>query len=1411
MTEYKNIDVLFEVSWEVCNKVGGIHTVVATKAYTIEKQLKDNYILIGPYLHRDDDNIPEFIEDKNIFKAWRRNLREQGLNVKIGRWDILGKPLVFLVDFSPLFQKRNEIFTELWNDYKLDSITGQWDYIEPAMFGYAAGMVIKEFYDFQLSTSQKVVAHFHEWMTASGLLFLKKHSPTIATAFTTHATILGRSIAGNNLPLYNLLDKVNPEQKAKEFNIYAKYSMEKLAAANADVFATVSEITGREAKYFLDKEPHVITPNGFESNMVPDDDEYATIRQKSYNKLKEVAEALFGYKLSENVKFISTSGRYEFKNKGFDVFISSLAKLNQKANFDKEVVAYIFVPANNYGPRKDLLEVLNNKSNQPLPNNNITHYLHDAEYDPILNRIREMGLTNDKNHKVKVIFVPAYLNGNDGIFNIKYYDLLTAIQVTAFPSYYEPWGYTPLESLAFKIPTITTDLAGFGAWISRAHIETGDCISVIHRDDNNFDEVVEKITSVLITCSYKSSAEYENEKANASFVARSAQWKNLAKYYFDAYTIAIENKNIRAKDIQITKEPKKIVTLPKIHVSKPKYRTTSVIPNVPEELKNLEKLAKNIWWEWNHQAIELFEMIDPELWAVSERNPSRFLKEISYDRLIRLRSNNEFIDKYNSVIEQFENYMNTPYDSNLPTVAYFSMEFGLTNSLKIYSGGLGILAGDYLKQASDRAMKMIGVGLFYRYGYFTQKFSIRGEQIDEYTPANYSELPMELMRDKSGKPILVNVGLPGRNVFLQIWRINVGRVPLYLLDSDIEKNSEEDRQITHKLYGGDKENRLKQEIILGVGGIRAIRALGISVDVYHSNEGHSAFINLERIRQYIYNRKLTFNEALEMVRCSTLFTTHTPVPAGHDTFPEDLLMTYLGHYPERLNISWEEFVKLGKLKVEDKVEEFSMSNLAANLSQEINGVSWLHGEVTKDMFKGLWNGFFPEELHIGYVTNGVHYSTWLSDEIRNLNQKYAPNVDLNISNNPKDWNFIYNVDDKEIWQIKNKLRNELVKFVKKRINSEMSRQNKSPQQIVAIQNKLNENTLTIGFARRFATYKRAYLLLENTQRLDKLLNNPKYPVQIIFAGKAHPRDKQGQELIQRIIEISKLPQFLGKIIFIEGYDIEVAKKLVQGVDIWLNTPTRPLEASGTSGMKATLNGTPNFSVLDGWWVEGYRENAGWALPLEKTFENDIFQNQLDAEMIYDTLENDIIPKFYERSQDDIPHKFVQVIKNAIVQVAPFYTTTRMLDDYIDKYYLKLAERKKMLRKNDYDIAKKISAWKKRMQIAWENINILSVKSPEAEDGELQVGNDYLFEIELELNETPPEDIKVEFLIIDNTGKKEALLKKETMKMVEYVNKRAKYQLIFTPTKAGVYNYTFRLLPHNDLLPHQQDFPLVRWI
>jgi phosphorylase/glycogen(starch) synthase len=1404
------VEFIFETSWEVCNKVGGIHTVISTKALNVVNELGDDFILIGPDVWREDVKNPEFIPDELLFADWQRKAAAEGLRVKTGRWNIAGKPIVILIDFTGYFGQQNEIFAGFWETYKLDSITGQWDYVEPALFGFAAGKVIESFSTFYLE-HHTIVAQFHEWMTGTGVLYLKKFAPWIATSFTTHATVLGRCIAGNNRPLYGRMDEYNPVMVAKEFNVTAKQSLEKIAAAESDVFTTVSEITSRECSHFLGKDVDIVTPNGFENSFVPASEVFDQVRLTARKKLREVAEAVLGSALSDDPVFIVNSGRYEFRNKGIDIFIDSLGEIQKKDNISREIVAFILIPAYHKGPRNDIVDILYNNGPANEGDRYLTHSLHYQSSDPILQRIISNHLDNDPASKVKIIFVPSYLNGNDGIFNIPYFDLLIGFDLSVFPSYYEPWGYTPLESLMFSIPTVTTSLSGFGLWVMNYYENPGNGISVIDRTDDNEGQVISEIRKFVTQFVALDKAGTDEARAKARDISQIAEWDSLVSYYFKAYEHALEASRDRRGE---PREFTRFVESHEIIVRKPHqvpvWKAIYVQSEVPQKLIFLKELANNLWWSWNMDAELLFKRMDPSLWEDVKHNPKLLLEKMDYKRLLVLEDDDEFVADLRKVYDNFRSYMDRPADPVRPSVSYFSMEFGIHPCLKIYSGGLGILAGDYLKEASDSNANITGIGLLYRYGYFTQKIGPRGEQLALYEAEEFSRLPINRVKDAEGNSLNVYLQWPGREVRIRVWEAMVGKVRLVLLDTDCDDNSQEDRSVTHHLYGGDNENRLRQELILGIGGIRALEAMGIRTDIYHSNEGHSAFISFERLRLLIDNHHLTFLEALESIRSSTLFTTHTPVPAGHDAFEEDMLRKYISHYANRLNISWSELMALG-LCENDPDRKFNMSYLATRMSQEVNGVSKLHGQVSQDMFNKLWPGYLKEELFIGYVTNGVHHPTWTAPEWRQVYAEITGDVNFDQADRSL-WDRLYNLDDKRIYDIKNSLKKTLFTNIRKKLQADMIEKHVSPRTLLNISTHLNEKTLTIGFARRFATYKRAGLLFRDIDRLEKIVNNPDKPVQFIYAGKAHPNDGGGQDLIKRIYEISQMPKFSGKVIFLENYDIEMAKYLVSGVDIWLNTPTRPLEASGTSGEKAVMNGTLHFSVLDGWWVEGYRAFAGWALPKKRTFANQDLQDDIDAETIYNMLEYEIVPAYYSYNEKGVPVEWISHIKNTMVKIAPEFTMKRMLDDYYEKYYFRLSDRHGKMDENNFERARELAAWKKTMREEWDNIEVLNYSFEKSKDNVYRSGQDYTAEIALNVNKIPNENVGVEFIITQmNKQGEHRFVASEELKLISCKKGKCLYRTHLVPEKAGSFFYGIRIYPKHKDLPHKQDFYLLRWI
>ena len=844
------------------------------------------------------------------------------------------------------------------------------------------------------------------------------------------------------------------------------------------------------------------------------------------------------------------------------------------------------------------------------------------------------------------------------------------------------------------------------------------------------------------------------------------------------------------------------------YANAPQWKEVTIKSTLPAELKCLDELAHNMWWAWNYEARDMWKSLDKDLYEEVGHNPVMLLDRLSYERKEAIVKDKAIMERVKAVYKKFREYMDVAPDATRPSVAYFCMEYGINQVVKIYSGGLGMLAGDYMKEASDSNVNMCGVGFLYRYGYFKQTLSMDGQQIAQYDAQNFNSLPVERVLDENGQPMVIDDPYMNYQVHAYVWVMNVGRIKLYLLDTDNEMNSEFDKPITHALYGGDNENRLKQEILLGIGGMLTLKKLGIKKDIYQCNEGHAALCNLQRLIDYI-KEGLSFNEALELVRASSLYTVHTPVPAGHDYFDESLFGKYMGGYPSMLGISWDEFIGMGRTNPEDHSERFCMSTFACNTCQEVNGVSKLHGWVSQRMFAPIWKGYYPEESHVGYVTNGVHFPTWTATEWRKVYAKYFDKNYIYDQSNESLWHSIYNVPDAEIWETRMALKKKLVDYIREKFAATWLKNQGDPSRVVTLLESITPNALYIGFCRRFATYKRAHLLFTDLERLSKIVNNPERPVKFIFSGKAHPADGAGQGLIKRIFEISQRPEFLGKIIFLEDYDMQLARRLVSGVDIWMNTPTRPLEASGTSGEKAEMNGVVNLSVLDGWWVEGYRQGAGWALKQERTYQNQGYQDQLDAATIYSLLENEILPLYYNRNEQGFSEGWIKTIKNSIATIAPHYTMKRQLDDYYDKFYTKEAANFKKLSADNNRLAKELAAWKEAVAQRWDSIRVVSKDDSVLYGAE--TGKKYTLRYVIDeqgLNDA----IGLELVSIktDKNGEEHIFSKRE-FEVVGHEGNNYTFEATFEPDVAGSFKSCVRMYPKNENLVYREDFCYVKWL
>jgi starch phosphorylase len=842
----------------------------------------------------------------------------------------------------------------------------------------------------------------------------------------------------------------------------------------------------------------------------------------------------------------------------------------------------------------------------------------------------------------------------------------------------------------------------------------------------------------------------------------------------------------------------------------------AVFPTMPRRIARLHELAYNLWFAWNADAQALYAAIDPALWAACEHNPVRVLEAVAPDRLAAVAEDGAFVARYDQVLAHFDAYMHpnsTWYSRTHPetatrTIAYFSAEFGLHESLPIYSGGLGILSGDHCKEASDLGLPLVGVGFLYPQGYFRQRITGTGAQQAIYEKLSFSHMPVHAATDTSGQELMVSVDLPGRKVFAKVWRLQVGRIPLYLMDTDVAPNSAADRTLSARLYGGDHEVRIAQEIMLGIGGVRALRALNVDPQVWHMNEGHSAFMGLERCRELVQGGGLSFTEACEVEAANAVFTTHTPVAAGNDVFGVDLVDRYFRDFWPQLGIDRERFLNFARQDFEWG-QGYSMTVLALRLAAQHNGVSRLHGAVSRQMWRFLWPGVEADEVPISSITNGVHTATWLAPELSALYAQYLGEDWYDHLDEPPRWEGVADIPDAELWWAHQERKAALIEYARARIARQRMRVGEGGAQVAAAAQLLDPEALTLGFARRFATYKRATLLFRDPERLARLLDNAARPVQIVFAGKAHPNDKPGQEFIRQVYEYSRDPRFAGKVVFLEDYDIEMARYLVSGVDVWLNTPIRPHEASGTSGQKASLNGVPNCSIIDGWWEEGYNGANGWAIGEQREYADDETRDETDAQVLYATLEEAIVPAYYEERQDGVPHQWTAIMKEAIRTLAPAFSMRRMLKDYAEQLYQPALRLGQQIDADRFHLARELAAWKQRVAAAWEEV-ALHASGPL--EGQVAIGQTVPVEALVHLGALNPDDVEVTLVAaLDENGTLRAL-HSTAMKPDGRLGAggERRYTAELTPSESGSLVYGVRVRPSHPALAHPFELGLVRW-
>jgi phosphorylase/glycogen(starch) synthase len=1408
---------LFEISWEVCNMVGGIHTVLLTKMADAQARYGDDYVTIGP-------DIAHMVHAPSVFEEelWEPRLlltlADTGVHVRMGRWKIPERPKTLLINYSDLYQRKDQILAHYWERYKLDSLFGEWDYYDPVLFGHAAGMVIERYFlHLLLPNRQEAVVHSHEWMAAAAVLHLHEHVPEVGTVFTTHATTLGRALAATRQKP-TLESGHTPQQLARETHCTAKHSMETVAAHVSDVFTTVSQMTAEECESLLGRAPDAVLANGLGDGFPGPQALTQEARGRARAKLFDLAERVTHDRYDrEATLLIASSGRYEYVNKGIDVFLRALANLRDRLGKESPVriVAFGMFPGAHSGPKRKLLS----SSPDDTTPDNCTHDLRDAEHDPIQRELSALSLRNERGSAVHFIQVPVYLSNTDPLITASYYELLPGFDLSAFPSYYEPWGYTPQEAIAFGVPSVTSDLAGFGRWVLNQGNFEQSGVHVLPRVHRSAEDAGTDLGAFFASFVHKKLEERGELALSARATSGRARWRDLIGAYFEAQNRALEKAAQRgqtmprARYTELAQRRVLVTSTPGGDVTA-HMRPFMVASELPQSLAPLRKLAKNLWWSWQPDARQLFHDLDAKLWEARRADgPLAFLERVPSTRLREAAQDGEYMARVTRASSEFDELLHTAKPTE---IAYFCMEFGLETHLHLYSGGLGVLAGDHLKTASDLNLPLCAVGLAHQSGYFRQNIDNHGRQESLADPNDFGALGAELVRTPSGEPLIVEVPFPGRSIRIRTWQVMVGRIALYLLDTQVEGNRPEDRAITDRLYGGDASVRLSQELVLGIGGHRLLGAMGKLPPVFHMNEGHSSFLVLARLVHHIQVDGLKFAEALDYVRHTTIFTSHTPVPAGHDRFDEALARPYLAPFESALHIDWNELLQLGK-PIERNIpdDKFGTTELAIRGALRINGVSKIHGRVMREMFRDGFPGYHHEEIPIGSITNGVHVPTWVAPSMQLLfANKVGPDFREHLSSEAR-FSALRNLDDAELWRTHLSLREELFRWLKTHVKTTWQRRRVSPDKILRALDVFDQEPLVLGFARRFAPYKRADLLFHDVQRLSQILFAQR-PVIVVYGGKAHPRDGLGQDILRRIVDLSLHPNLLGRVFVIENYDMDVARKLVAGCDVWLNTPTRPLEASGTSGMKAAMNGCLNLSVPDGWWAEGYNGQNGWIIGDSEGDAELELQNSYDSHALYALLENEVVPAFSSRNEQDLPETWLALMKESMATSVPWFSSQRMLEEYHRRYYAPAVHDAKTLRDRDFHALYELRALKRHLLASWPLVEFTDVRIEGLSDDRVVLGTALEVQAELRHPGLDPGLLDVEIVVAHGpvTGKLERF---ETVGMQRTEARdspdKSRWRGRFACAEAGPHALALRVVPRN---VHSEgdvelELDLVRWL
>jgi len=1411
-------DFVFELSWEVCNMVGGIHTVIQSKAQEMRDQFDDNYVCVGPHIPHQIGSTPVFREEiwnSSIYKMIL-DFSAQQVTCRMGRWNIPGEPKVLLIGFNDLLPQKDRILAHYWEKYGVNSIFGGHDYLEPVLFSHAAGLLIEQIFNRGLFLENKrVLVHCHEWMTACAFLHLKETAPEVASVFTTHATILGRTLSSRNdqrlLETY-FLDR-QPSQWARETGVESKHSVECTAAREADCFTTVSETTSEECSSVLGKRPDQVVHNGLSAE-VPDRRLLEpALKLQMRRRLLEIAEEVTGYTYDPaRSDIVVTSGRYEFRNKGIDLFLEAMLDLRERMSSRdtrRKTLAVVMCPAGHLQriyPRKADFHT--------------THQLVDPENDPTLQTLRLRNHQNGPDDPVHVIFLPLYLSGADSSIKEGYWELLSAADVAVFPSWYEPWGYTPHEAISLGIPTITTDRAGFGRWakeVPGAEAEKG--VVTIGRSKGvdgivPFDHCRIELRERLAHFLGLSDEEKRLWSNSASRTANKARWADFFSDYLKAYDLALSKAAARVAEGKVFRFRSfslgQVESPSRASYVRASVRKFSVAPRFPLVLNSMLEFAEStISWKWHPPVVHLLSQLDPELWARVHRRPLEFLQNVTYETVRKIIANPELKKTFDEIRRTFQELRNLKVTFER---AYFCMEYGITDKLRIYSGGLGMLAGDHLKTASDLKLPLAAFGLFYQYGYFRQSLGAEGQQLASYDRSELEALKLKLVQNEAGARVLLSVPLRQDTLYFQAWRLELQTVHLFLLDTNVAENPPHLRGITDRLYSTEPGRRLDQEWLLAMGGLKLISSLRMNIKVFHMNEGHTSFLVVGRALELMAEKNFSFSEALEFVRFTTIYTVHTPVPAGHEEFELGDARRLLSAVVKKHELL-EQIMKLGE-SLNPGVNKFSMTSLAIRGSRWVNAVSKIHEGVSQRMFASRFPDLDPNEVPITHVTNGVHLPYWVDPDWQSLFYEVLGPDWPQRQRDVEYWGKLREVPAERIWDIKSKIKARFLRWLGGKLRESLLSSGHRPE-YADVLGKVDPRTLFITHAKRMAPYKRADLLFQDPDRLHEILRKSSVPIVFIYAGKAHPADGLGQAALQRLVGWGRDERFRGSILVLEDYDLSYASRLLSGSDVWLNTPLRPLEASGTSGMKAAVNGTLHFSVADGWWPEVFNGKNGWMVGDGSELWEHHLQDRFDRERIFSILETQLLPEYCGAFNEVPSLRWAERVRESLASCIPLVSSQRMFFDYEERLYKPALQAARDLEDGDFANLRELCKFKATLKEHWHELAFENMNSEKLGSNLVQRGIPTEVEIDLSHPGLTPQHLQVQGILtrrVTRFDKAERTVF-NCVCISQEGEKNSRWRLNLVNHEAGDYSLSFRATarPFGNLPDPSFELKLVKWV